>query len=662
VSDDDRAVDWRDLATAVPGAVGVQTEETFVHVSDELAATLSVDAAALVGAGWRTPFPDDTAGHLEAALETARTEGRWEGTIRVGGDGTAIDLTLSATDGGAILWIADEREAATAEDDLTARRQRLFARPAFVRTVLDAIDDVLYVMDEDGQLFLWNETLVETMGYSHRELDEMHPMTLIPEYHHEYVPGLMDAISSIEDRRVDVDMRTKDGETITHEFKGTTFEDPETGEHFRCGLARDVGEQRAREAELQRQLDELATLERVTEILRGMVGQLVETPTRAAVERRVCDRLGDSELYRFAWLGERTFDDEGVAARASAGAVPDPAPVGRGGDETGLAARAMRTAEIQVEAAEAVTDGEDGGLAGLAAVAAVPLYHDGSVNGVLVVGTDRENAFSDRERTGLDALGRTAGIVVDAARRRELLFADAVVELEFRVDGADGIIFEAAAAVDCRLALEGYVASGDEWVVFVSVDGAAAAEVADTLDRDDRVRRVRRLGESRVELVAAVPLLAAIAANGAVVTAATADGDAGRLVVEAPFSVDVRPLVERIQRRFPGADLVATHELERPVTPVERPGDVLDDLTDRQRESLEAAYRAGYYDWPRESTAEQVAETLSIAPPTLHGHLRKAERAVLSVLFDTDEAAPSAPSTSEPGHGVDDRTGGAADE
>jgi predicted DNA binding protein len=60
----------------------------------------------------------------------------------------------------------------------------------------------------------------------------------------------------------------------------------------------------------------------------------------------------------------------------------------------------------------------------------------------------------------------------------------------------------------------------------------------------------------------------------------------------------------------------------------------LDELTGRQREALEAAYRAGYYAWPRESTAEAVAATLDIAPSTLHAHLRKAQETILAALFD----------------------------
>ncbi|PSQ04409.1 hypothetical protein BRC95_08240 [Halobacteriales archaeon QS_5_68_33] len=45
------------------------------------------------------------------------------------------------------------------------------------------------------------------------------------------------------------------------------------------------------------------------------------------------------------------------------------------------------------------------------------------------------------------------------------------------------------------------------------------------------------------------------------------------------------------------------------------------DMTDRQREALEAAFRAGYFHWLRDSTAEEVAESLDIASPTLHSHI-----------------------------------------
>lgn len=57
------------------------------------------------------------------------------------------------------------------------------------------------------------------------------------------------------------------------------------------------------------------------------------------------------------------------------------------------------------------------------------------------------------------------------------------------------------------------------------------------------------------------------------------------------------------------------------------------DLTDRQRSALEAAYHAGFFKWPRETTGEQIAESLQIAPPTFHHHLRKAQQKAFDALL-----------------------------
>jgi predicted DNA binding protein len=56
-------------------------------------------------------------------------------------------------------------------------------------------------------------------------------------------------------------------------------------------------------------------------------------------------------------------------------------------------------------------------------------------------------------------------------------------------------------------------------------------------------------------------------------------------------------------------------------------------VTDRQREVVLEALSRGYYDWPRELTSEQLADELDISRATLHEHLRKAERTLLSSML-----------------------------
>jgi len=60
------------------------------------------------------------------------------------------------------------------------------------------------------------------------------------------------------------------------------------------------------------------------------------------------------------------------------------------------------------------------------------------------------------------------------------------------------------------------------------------------------------------------------------------------------------------------------------------------DLTDRQSEVSDAAYRAGYFNWPRDSIAEEVADSPGIASATLHAHLRKAEETLPTDRFDDE--------------------------
>ncbi|WP_254831741.1 helix-turn-helix domain-containing protein [Haloglomus salinum] len=59
-------------------------------------------------------------------------------------------------------------------------------------------------------------------------------------------------------------------------------------------------------------------------------------------------------------------------------------------------------------------------------------------------------------------------------------------------------------------------------------------------------------------------------------------------------------------------------------------------LTDRQIEAVEKALAVGYYDIPREGTAEEVAAALDCAPSTASQHLRKAESALVQAVFEGD--------------------------
>ncbi|SEK29929.1 helix-turn-helix domain-containing protein [Haloferax larsenii] len=60
--------------------------------------------------------------------------------------------------------------------------------------------------------------------------------------------------------------------------------------------------------------------------------------------------------------------------------------------------------------------------------------------------------------------------------------------------------------------------------------------------------------------------------------------------------------------------------------------DPLSSLTDRQREVLDVAVRAGYYEVPREATHRDIAAELSVAPGTVSEHLQRIEANLVSAL------------------------------
>lgn len=71
-------------------------------------------------------------------------------------------------------------------------------------------------------------------------------------------------------------------------------------------------------------------------------------------------------------------------------------------------------------------------------------------------------------------------------------------------------------------------------------------------------------------------------------------------------------------------------------------------ITERQYEVIEHALEAGYFEWPRDITSEELAEDLDISRATLLEHLRKAESKLLMDALDSVTTGNERSSHTEP--------------
>lgn len=112
----------------------------------------------------------------------------------------------------------------------------------------------------------------------------------------------------------------------------------------------------------------------------------------------------------------------------------------------------------------------------------------------------------------------------------------------------------------------------------------------------------------------------------------------GRIAAEVPADRDASAIVRDFLEEHPDAELVSKRQ-QSYTTPVFSHREFQEalgkQLTDRQSEALTAAHEAGYYAWPREVTAEALAESLGISPATFTEHLRAAEQKLVAMAFES---------------------------
>ncbi|MEF8866972.1 MAG: bacterio-opsin activator domain-containing protein [Haloarculaceae archaeon] len=410
-----------------------------------------------------------------------------------------------------------------------------------------------------------------------------------------------------------------------------------------------LAERRARRRELERQRDELRRLNQLNALVEEIIRSLVGAATREEIERTVCEALGSSASYVDAWILERGADADGLVRRAgSDGGVPPGAQSGSDGEDGGPVRSALRDGSLRVVSRLATDERVPAPLreaaveAGARSCLVAPLAYADTVFGALVVHAPAPDAFSEREATAFETLGRVVGFVINATNNRRLLLGNTAVEVEFALDPSDAWFTEVSRDLGATVAVSGVVPTeGGSLLEYATVEGAPIDAAREALAGTPAVEEARVLADDgdRCSFECAVPESAAglrvIAEYGASLRTARAVDGSGTVTARFPAAASAREATTAVEERFDGAELLAKRVVDvsdRSVPTVRRR--VIERLTDKQLSALRAAFLADYYGYPRGTTAEDLAASLDIAPSTLHQHLQAAQRKLLATVLD----------------------------
>lgn len=216
----------------------------------------------------------------------------------------------------------------------------------------------------------------------------------------------------------------------------------------------------------------------------------------------------------------------------------------------------------------------------------------------------------------------------------------AVTLLEFALSDPS-YPFVAASEGGARATLEEMLPRGDNgFGEFFSVTGRDPQDLLEVTDEHPDIEAdliVNREDGGLYEFLVAENCPAvSLAEAGALPRTVEAEDGLGRITAEVPPDADASAITERFLSNHPDASLERKRQqpYSTPMfSPRELEAALESELTDRQREILLAAHEAGYYDWPREKTGEELAEEFGLSAPTLHDHLRAAERKLVSLVF-----------------------------
>jgi predicted DNA binding protein/DNA-binding NarL/FixJ family response regulator len=456
------------------------------------------------------------------------------------------------------------------------------------------------------------------------------------------------------------DNRDMGVQTIQHGARDYLVKDDVTGGLLVHSIQYAI-EQSRQEHERLRRREQLEAFNRLYRISQDVIHALIRASTREELEWTVCERLVESDAYDHACIGELNPSSDQFYSRQTApvdcefdiSAIPSEDEA----DGERPEVKALRTREVQIvrdieTAPEFDCYREELCAYDYRTMAAIPIAYENICYGVVAIYDESLSAFTDIDREELSRLGDIIGHAITAVERKEALVSDRVHQLTFSQDVETGGLVTASAE-GWSLEFTELIPTESSILAYGSVDEISQEELREVVSRSTLVEDLRILSPEsdgyKIELSMnwGEELVPTLAEHGALVTEITIAEGEFRFVVEVPQGRDKHQLVELVHDHCTNATLRSQWTVTRDDPAIADFHLAFESqLTEKQRAVLKTAFHAGYFDWPRKSTGEEVADRLGISQATFSEHFREAERTLFEAVFDTttdDDATPASP-------------------
>jgi PAS domain S-box-containing protein len=394
---------------------------------------------------------------------------------------------------------------------------------------------------------------------------------------------------------------------------------------------------RARDAEIQSYQDQLDDIQTLLTVTQESTELLRESDTRAELESALCELITEQECVTFAWIGRQSPDDTALTPQVWAGSEDGYLDTVSFEQTTEPAVRATDTGDVETisNVTEQVHDSPWAREAldrGYQSILAVPLSYDGEQFGTLAVYCSEPEAFSEQATSVATHVGETIAFGLDA---RHSGLDGETTEMLVSLGQTDTALNQIAALADEHVSYREISSDGATVPVLCRLSDPPVSQILELETTLDTVESINHVECGEWDLFR-------VTVSGETVATVLRDcGTTPRALIATPTdtkaSVGLPPEINRddvldsLQARYPGTTLVDRQNHD---TDVHR--ELNNRLTTRQLEVLLTAYESGYFESPRTTTSEGVAQFLGVSQPTVTNHLREAQRRIFKIIFGSE--------------------------